>query len=224
MVYLISKRRLHQSEEVSLVASLLSILLFRHTALYGIDPFAIMVISTVIYFIRSRLIYSAIVLLSIGINEKIILLFAILGISRLLFGKNKSNVHVIVPSAALVLYLGIRYLVNAPGCEYQLDPSTYLSSLHFNILQTSSLKGLVLNILPTLIMVALYICALIANKQRSLSAKWYFQPADILPLVGLFIIAHMVRVEYNVGRITLYCLPLYLPLASSVLASKLSEN
>ncbi len=215
MIYLISKRRLGQSEEVSLIASLLSLLLFRYTALYGVDPTAIMMISIIIYYFHNKTIFTILILLSIGVNEKIILLFVMLGLSRNLFSNRKSLWHAAVPVTGFAIYLVIRQTINVAGCEHQLEPLAYAASFYSVLLQTLTLKGIVLNILPTGIVVILYVLALFASRKNNLSGSWYFQPSDILPLIGIFLIAHIVRAEYNVGRLSMYCFPFYLPLASS---------
>ena len=42
----------------------------------------------------------------------------------------------------------------------------------------------------------------------------FFSTTDLSPLIVLFIISHLINVDYNVGRIVLFCFPFYLPLAS----------
>lgn len=219
-IYLIAKKRFKKREDVSLLASLISVLLFKYTAIYGVDPTAIFIITIIIYYIHNKMVYSILIFVSIIINEKIILFFLLLGFSRYILGKNKSLVYMISPLIATALYFFIRgVLLPAPGCENQLQPSTYIPSLTNTFILSLTLKGIMLNLVPTLIVVVLYILAVKDYKVKGEKYSLFFSPIDIIPLVGMFLIAYFIDSKYTVGRISMHCFPLYLPRAVGFLAN-----
>ncbi len=223
VLYLLTKKRFGGSEFAAITALLSSFLLFRHTATYQIDPLAILIICLALYYIKNEVVFSLIILASIGFNEKIFIVFTILMLARLIFKTQKFKIYHLSPILAAGLYFAIVSIFDIAGTERQLQPTTYFSSTVANLLETFSKKGLFLNIIPTGIIAVLYCLSLKENKTRTNKNDVFFTNADIIVLAGLFFISHAVRVDYNVGRIAMYCFPLYLPLAS-VQISKLLDN
>jgi len=223
-IYKITKNRFGGSETASLIAMLSSYLLFRQTGIYSIDPLAIMFRSMAIYYLRNTLVFSLLMILSIGFNEKIIIILFLLMISRLIIRKEKLNLISLMPAISLCIYFIIRFIFYVPGNEAQIHPDTYMSSLITNVGYTFSLKGIFLNILPTLLTLVIYYMALKEINKSKDEFNTYFTKADIIPLIGIFIISHLINVDYNIGRVSLHCFPLYLPLASIYLVRLLKHD
>lgn len=222
-IYKITRNRFNGSETASLIALLSSFLLFRQTGIYSIDPLAIMLICIAIYYLKNTLIFSLMMILSIGFNEKIIIIFFLLMISRLVINKEKINIISLIPAISIAIYFIIRIFYYVPGNEAQIQPGTYFTSMFINFGYTFSIKGLFLNILPTLLVVVLYFMALRKSKKRNFNSD-YFTKADIIPLIGIFIISHLINVDYNIGRVSMHCFPLYLPSASIYLVDLLEKK
>ncbi len=223
-IYKITKNRFGGGETASLIALLSSYLLFRQTGIYSIDPLAIMIICMAIYYLKNTFVFSILMLLSIGFNEKILIIFFLLMLSRLIIKKEKINLISLMPEISLAIYFVTRIIFYVPGNEAQIQPGTYISSLLTNIGNTFSLKGFFLNILPTLLAVTLYYMAMKEMKEKKDENNSYFTKADIIPLIGIFIISHLINVDYNIGRVSLHCFPLYLPLASINLVRVFEQN
>ena len=223
-IYKITKNRFGGNETASLIALLSSYLLFRQTGIYSIDPIAIMLICVAIYYLKNTLVFSLLMILSIGFNEKILIIFFLLMISRLIFKKEKINLISLMPVISLAIYFIIRIVFYIPGNEAQIKPGSFLSSMITNVGYTLSLKGFFLNILPTLLAVGLYYMSMKEFIIRNDETKSYFTKADIIPLIGIFIISHLINVDYNIGRVSLHCFPLYLPLASIFIVRLLEKN
>ncbi|MBI5325638.1 MAG: hypothetical protein HZB41_10300 [Ignavibacteriae bacterium] len=222
-IYRITKNRFGGSEPASIIAMLISFLLFRQTGIYSIDPLAIMIISIGIYYLRNLWIFSTIMFLSIGFNEKILLIFSLLMIARIIIKKEKINIGTISPVICLAIYFIIRILIFIPGNESQVQPSSYYSSFLTNIGYTFSAKGIILNILPTILTFTLYYFAMKVNN-NNFNPNNFFTKTDFIPLAGIFIIAHLINVDYNIGRISLHCFPLYLPLATICLVNNFNKK
>ncbi|TAL69886.1 MAG: hypothetical protein EPN82_04515 [Bacteroidetes bacterium] len=223
-IYLITKKRLGGSEPASIIAMLVSYLLLRQTGIYSIDPIAIMIICLAVYYMRNVIVFPLLMILSIGFNEKILIIFTLLMVSRLIIKKEKFNFISLSPLISLVIYFIIRILFHVPGNEGQVQPATYVSGLMSNIGYTFSLKGLFLNILPSLLTASLYYMAIKGIRGNNETNNHYFMKVDIVPLIGIFIISHLINVDYNIGRVSLHCFPLYLPLATIWLVKLLTNE
>ena len=124
------------------------------------------------------------------------------------------NLTSVIPAICIAIYIIIRIIFYIPGNEAQIQPGKYLSSLLTNIGYTLSSKGFFLNIIPTLLTMALYFMALKEFNYRNDDNNTFFTNADIIPLIGIFVISHLINVDYNIGRVSLHCFPIFLPLGT----------
>lgn len=160
------------------------------------------------------------ILVSAGFNEKIPLLFLALLAARAIAARAAGTrftprPQLLAAAAAVALYVAARFAFPLSGGEHQTDPSTFAgSALHMAALAFSP-KGLLLNLLPALCVLALW--AIARNLQSAARGPagtgGVFHPADLAAFVLLAALAFAARVEFGAGRVLLYCFPLYLPAA-----------
>lgn len=224
LLYRITRYRLGGTELPSMTVMLLSFLFFKHMSIYDIDAIAVMLICAMLYALPYPRVFLLLSVLSAGCNEKIVLLFVLLMGSRCLFRKQQCMPHFVASILSLVVYLGMILFFRIPGNENQLDIQTYFSGFLLNVGESLSLKGLFLNVIPSVLLLCLYLLAAKEHTARAAQHTLYFTPVDIVPLLGLIVFSHAVKVHYNVGRIAMYCFPLYLPLATLSVKSLLENH
>jgi len=209
IIYAIARKQFHATRASSLIASLTSFFFCNFVSQIGIDPFAILVISLLLLWLNRPFIFALLVFFSIGINEKIPIIFATILAFRFvsfISQKRPFKIYIQLFSSFLAVagYFVATLLLKFPGNESQTNPTTFLSSLQSSLGYTFSLKGLYLNALPILIL-ATVIVLIKFQKQNT----FYF--SDISGLFILVILAMFADVVYNIGRIAMYSYPLYLP-------------
>jgi hypothetical protein len=222
-IYKITTQRFYTNKTTGIIALFSTYIIFRHTGIYSIDPIAIMFITIMIYYIENIYIYSFLLLLSVGFNEKISMIFFMLIGTRFLLGRQKFDFRAIITIVSVCIYFGVVYLVGASGNEHQLEPSTYTSGLIDNVKLSFSFKGFFLNVLPVWFLMLLYIFATKESRNSKIE-NIYFMPSDGIVIAGLLTITLFVNVEYNIGRIVMYSFPFYLPLASLYFERLLEDN
>lgn len=225
-IYFITKKRFRGGHAISVATMLFSFMLLRHTSIYGIDIISIMMICILIYYIDNKIIFSILLLLSIGFNEKIIFVFFILSWSRFIFNKDrKINTNLLVSNIAIISYFLIVFTISRHGNSELLDPTSYFETFKIAVLRTFTFKGLIMNLLPFIILLLLYLMARNENNQQFSNKSIYFRNSDISVLLSLLIITHILSaVIFNAGRIMMYTFPLYLPLAMLYMNRLLHEK
>ncbi len=213
-VYLITTKRFEGSASDGLISSLLAFCALQFSASAGTDLTAIMLLAVTYFYSRNRIIFSILVLVSVGFNEKIALIFAFIMISKVVFGRDKTSISpALISMIAISVYIVIRLLSGFPGNEHQLQAFAYPVRVAESILGLFSLKQFVLSVAPMFLVGVFYFLALSEWKIDSGRYKRYFSPSDLMALLGLFLVA-MATGHQVLGRIVMYCLPLYLPVAS----------
>lgn len=211
MIYKITKNRLKASPLIAVLASLLSFLLFNFTSKIGVDTLAIFVISILIYIIDYKYVFMFLILLSTWINEKILIVFFFYLLGRVLLNKDKTYIVQFISSCgAICLYLITIKLFPTPGPEAQRNIALFIPQFVESVKRIISLKGMVINGMPLMILGVIGICAVASNLIKS---------SDILVFIGLTVITLMVNIHYNVGRVVMYSFPFYLPAASIYISS-----
>ena len=213
LVYLITCRRLRGSMLTGSLAALSSLLMLQFHAATGVDTTGIMVVALLVYYLDSRIAFSAIVLMAAVINEKILVVIGALLMSRVVLAKQYELLAQAVASVlAVALYLAIRAYFQIPGHEHQLDFASMLGNLPSSLANLFSLRQLILTIVPTLAVLTFYTLAMrewVADKER---AYPYFSAYDLSAFLVLFLLSMGIGIQVF-GRIVLYCLPFYLPFA-----------
>jgi hypothetical protein len=223
VMFLIARVRFHASPFASLSTCLCAYVLFDHTATDGIDSVAILLVGLLAYVMHEPIAFAFLVILSTGFNEKVPLLFLVLFLGRVLAQRSTRGYQAQLTSSALaaIAYFLVRLWLALPGNEHQTTLAAFAASLLDSARATLSGKGLILNILPTMLILLLYYLAVSWRGSRGEPA--YFQAVDLSVVLGLLLLAFLARVGYNVGRIVMYSFPLLLPPAICFLEQRLSR-
>jgi len=213
VIYAIARKQYHATQASSLIASLLTFFLGNFVSKTGIDPFAILIIGLLALLLNNPPIFVLLVLASIGINEKIPIIFAVLFAARFIICMIQRRrfthyIQMLSSFFAVVGYFAMIAIFKVPGSENQTDPTLYLTNLQSTIRDSLSLKGLVLDILPVIVLSLIVILAIKSRQQSS------FHISDVSSLFVLLILTFITDVGFNVGRIVMYSYPLYLPAAA----------
>jgi hypothetical protein len=208
----------------SLTVGFLAYLLLHYIARESSDAFAVFLIALLVHFQARAAAFVPLVLLSVGINEKIPILFTTFTGMRLLLGLAKPRhgrslrprtVTFAASVAAVALYFAVRHAVNLPGPE-QTNPTLFLPHFVETLEASFTSRGLVLNVLPVLILCGLAVLAVIAHHAMS-ERHEHFAPVDCTCLVVLVLLGSIVGLDLNLGRIAMYAFPFYLPILATLL-------
>ena len=137
VIYLITSRRLNAPRSTGIIASLAALLLFQFSAGSGVDPTGILLVCLLVYYSRNAVVFGLLIIMSAGFNEKIALVFSMLMVSRVLFGRDKRFVkYAILSVLAFVLYLSARAMLNISGNEHQMQFWNFLVNAFANFSET----------------------------------------------------------------------------------------
>jgi len=211
VIYLICRNKAGATRKSAIIAALLSLFFAQFTGVTTIDPIALFLISLLIYSLDRILLFAPLMLVSVGFNEKIAFLFVIVFGLRLLLVRDRSALSFLAVSLlAAGVYLAVRILVAAPGNGNQTSPSTYWDSFVATTRASLTLKGLVINVLPiVLLALVAWLDVCIARQLRYESAIW--RNSDALVFIGMLLIGLAIDVQYTAGRLAMFAFPLYMP-------------
>jgi hypothetical protein len=225
IMYLITRIQFNSSRAVAAIVFLVSLLLVRHTSIYGVDPISIMMLSAALLSYRQPWMFALLLFVSIGFNEKILFIFFMLTWGRLLFsfGRNVEKFHLIGTTTALLIYIAIYSLWPTPPMEELTTLAMYPQAMKEAFLRDMTLKGTVQNVLPFLFLLS--IATLACLERKTSRHQSFFQCTDIMVLLGLFVITHLLSpVMYNAGRIMMYSYPLFLPMATIFVFNRVRDT
>ena len=216
VIYLIARRKYKSTEISALFVAGFTFILSYFISTTGIDPIAILVISILILILENPLFFSAMIVLSIGINEKIAILFATILFFRFIYGlyqkkSFKFTWQLILSICAVIGYFVVKAILKIPGNADQTDLSLFFPHILSSIKYSLSIKGLFLNILPIAILGMLYALAFTPGKRES------FCRTDLSALLILILLSFISDVVYNVGRVVMYSYPFYLPVIACLI-------
>jgi len=161
----------------------------------------------------------------LGLNEKIAFLFFMLFGGRQ-FWKNVTgqSIYFLFSIIAFLIYFLIRKTIDLPGHEYMVQPSMFFEKATHTIKLLFTMKSFMLNWIPGIMTLGLFFLALKEYKEIPKHNKLYFSPIDFLPIIGFIVIALITDMQYTIGRILLFCFPLYLPLATLYIVRLLKKT
>ncbi len=215
-IYAISRRRFFATRAASLIVALQTFVLCNFTTLVAVDPFAILVISLLLLWLDTPLLFVPLILTSIGINEKIPIIFATILIFRNVISIARHRRFILCAQlfsacVAVAGYFAMTHFIDIPGNENQTNPAVFLTNLQSALAYTVSLKGLFLSGLPIVILIMLFLFSVLSQHQGS------FHASDVSALFVLVLLALIADVRYNVGRVAMYSYPLFLPAAACLI-------
>lgn len=221
IVFLISRRRVGASLKASALVAGLSLFLASFMSQSGVDPIAVLLIACLVFLLDRPFLFALLLLVSVGFNEKVPIIFAALFGLRVLVSRDQRSMAMLaVAVAALGVYVAIRWAVGAAGNENQLSPSTYLGSIARLIPEMVSLKGAVTNLLPTVLVAVLATLAFTSGRSRPITSSLW-RASDALVFVAILAAALAIDqpgvadAEFSIGRTVMFTYPLYLPLLAN---------
>lgn len=221
--YLNVRRRLRL--EVCLLSGVLLVLLSKYMSLVSVDgiatlPVLILVLSVIERRVR---LFAFVAISSAMVNEKIVLVALMLSVSRAIFSRNHRACYLrmsVFGFLALLCSITIVVWFDLPGHGHQRNPSMYYDSFVQMIPRMLTAKGLYLNMWPLALMCGLWWLGISnGGGEENPSAR-----SDILVALGLCAVSLLVKADYNVGRIVMYSLPLYIVGAVEGASSLLSRR
>lgn len=189
-------------------AVLAGVLLFAlcwHGQMFGIDSVSIAVLAAALWALPSLFGFAAVALLSVGFNEKIGIVLVVWLSARLVCDRGERAwvwPRWLAALAAVAVYAAILKTLNMPGNEYQTQPLGYLATLRDNLAATASMRGFLLNLLPTAILAAI---ATLGWGRRI----GPFRAADTLTIPALVLVSLILTQMFQMGRIVMHAAPLF---------------
>lgn len=175
----------------------------------AIDLLTIALVTLGVALLDRRWSFCVFVLVSILANEKIALVLAIwLTIRCVLSLEDRAafGVQCISAILAVVAYFVLIRIVQMAGNGYQLDPAGYPLTLRENLAAYFSARGVLLNIVPVAILMAI---AVFGHRGRRQAGGRLFRPADILVIPALIGVALLLTHLFQAGRIVMHAAPLF---------------
>jgi hypothetical protein len=178
-----------------------------YAAPFSIDPHAIFVVLLALYFIDRIFAFTAILVTSVIVNEKIAIVFAVWLTIRCVLGDRVLLGRQWVASiVAIFAYAALLAVVRMPGHGEQLDPLVYLPTIWQNIAASFTPRGLMFNIVPCALLVGA-----VAWSWRALGRRdRIYSPLDLLVVPALASVALALTQFYQVGRVVAHGAPLFI--------------
>jgi hypothetical protein len=198
----------------AIVAGCLAWALCWYTQITAIDAVALLAITAGLCLIHRPIGFVALMLVSVGLNEKIALTLAIWLVLRCLFSAADRAMlwrPALAACAAVGTYGVMVLLLRRGGNEYQLQPSSFPVTIGENLLAYAHARGVLLNVLPT---VVLAVIAALGQRPRG----GLFARVDILVIPAMLMVALVLTHLFQAGRLVMHAAPLFV--VPAVLALK----
>ena len=218
MAYRLATDKAHLGRVEGLAAGVLAFFFCWYGAFYALDSASILMVAIGLYLVDRWVAFAPFAVLSVGVNEKIALVFVIWLVMRcVIFPEDRAKLGApaVAAVAAVALYALLVMMVRLPGNAYQTDLTSYPSTAIENLKAYFDMRGLVLNILPVALLAGTALSSWRYLKQPF--ASDLFRPVDVLVIVGLLLVALVATHDYQVGRIAMHAAPLYVVPAGAAL-------
>jgi hypothetical protein len=224
VVYRIARTQFRASPPASAMAGIFALFLSNFVSAVGVDPFAIFTISLLVLWLPKPVLFGVLILLSAGINEKVVCLFAtVLLVRGIACRLNRTPFPYYRQLGAAWLSIGgyvlFRMAFRVPDPEGQTNPALFMPHLQSTLNMAWSFKGLILTGIPLFVLGSLIVLARRSDR---------FWLADVSGLLVMVCLALLADVRHNIGRVAMFSYPLYLPAAAvfidTVLLGSLSRS
>jgi hypothetical protein len=190
-------------------ATLIFLLLTRYLGMGSADGIATLpLMIAVIAMVERRIaIFAAAVIIGTIVNEKVALIAFLAASLRTLFVAEHRKAHLVmagVAAMALAAYAATVLTLAMPGLDNQRDPGTYLSAIAGSVSHLVGMKGAYQNLWPLIFLFILWWTSIGQTRDPIV------YHCDIVGVAALFMFAMALDVQYNVGRIVMFSLPLFL--------------
>lgn len=225
--YRLARDRAAASPGVALIAGGLLYGLSWYTQVVAIDPLALLFITLGLYLLERPIGFAGLMLLSVVVNEKILIVFFLwLGLRLLLVPADRRVLTIpwLASVAALLLYGALVTGLHIPGNSYQLEPGGYLATLRANLAAQISARGVLLNGLPVVLLLVLGLAGHRPEARPPTGPEWrLFRPADLLMIPVMAAVALVLTQFFQVGRLVMHVAPLFLVPAAGMLFARLGS-
>ncbi|MCG8525493.1 MAG: hypothetical protein MI748_03865 [Opitutales bacterium] len=209
IMYLIVRDRMGCSMMTAISSALAVPILHGFTGVYLTDPFVILYLFVTFAALKRFWIWIPMIIVGVGVNEKIPLIFAIYSLLTLIHLRNKKTYLTFACSfAACIIYVLIRHMLNFPGYENQTDVTTFLAGFWNSFEMSLSAKGIMRNFIPIMIMLVIAGTAVLAKEKNQ---EHPILPSHVFLVVALAFVSFATDVQMNVGRNVMHLFPLFLP-------------
>jgi hypothetical protein len=166
-----------------------------------------------------RALFAVVVVISIFCDEKVALVLAAWLSIRCLARTDRALLwpQWTIAVATVVCYAAIVKLMDAPGYSYQLEPASFPATIADNLATSMTARGVLLNILPTAVIVVL---AAIGSGR----AEPWFRPADLLVIPALLVVGLVFTQSFQIGRIVMHAAPIFVVPAIAALRPSVSAK
>ena len=199
-------RRLGVAPGAAAGAGALLFVLCWFTEIYSIDPLAILGIAVLVSVLHGRRLFVPGVVASIVVNEKICMVLVLwLAFRWVLCSDDRARLGgpLLASVVALAAYLAMVQLIHVPGHSYQLQPTRYLGTIAANLSVQASGRGVLLNLVPTLLLAGVAVAGWPAGSIGP------FRRVDILVIPALVLLALTVTHQFQIGRVVMHAAPLF---------------
>lgn len=218
LTYRLARDRILLPRAEAVTAGMLASLLILYTQFFGIDAFAVLLVTAGLYLLPRPAWFAALVIPAAFANEKVAIVFALWLTLRCATSpedRRRFAAPWLAAIAAIVVYAAALLLLHLPGNAYQLEPGGYPATLLANLRASVSARGLLLNALP--VTVLLMIGAMGWGYARRRDFAGLLRPIDLLMIPALVLIALVLTQFFQTGRLVMHAAPLYVvPAAAAI--------
>jgi|GEM_PF-2247181 len=222
--------RQKSSFAAAIVGAMSTIILAQFLSTVGVDGPFILFVTLLAVFSSNPTVFVPLIIIAPFVNEKLPIIFAAQFVARRVtahfsYAKSPHNVYSSAPTPQLLaslagcfVYFAIRFFLNFPGNENQLDFTSYPAA-SLNALQyLFTVKGFILNGIPVALIFALFFLAIYVSVNSAGNSKhlvktqisFQLERADIVLPFIFVALAIVADVQFNLGRIAMLLFPLTL--------------
>lgn len=225
VIYRVGRDRAALGRVEAVLGAVLLVGLALNCQLVAIDPLAILLVAAGLWLLPRPGGFAALIVPSVFCNEKVAIVFALWLTLRCLTSvadRRRFGLQWAATLAAIALYAVVLRVVHLPGNSYQLRPTGYLATLVANLGVLRSARGVLLDLLPTLLLFAVGALGWRCCGDR-LRATW-LRPRDLLVIPGLMLVALVLTQKFQMGRIVMHAAPLFVLPAAAALGQWLARG
>jgi hypothetical protein len=197
------------------LAGLLLVVLSLYTQIASIDAVALLLIALGPLLVRCVPAFAVLILVSIPADEKVALVLALwLGVRVVLVPEDRGWAWwpFVAAAAGVLLYVAMVKILAYPGNDYQLRAAAFLDTILENLRAYASMRGVLLNILPAALLLALAWFG-----QRQSRTAPLFRGVDALVIMAMLLVALVVTHLFQAGRLAMHAAPLFVvPVAAAL--------
>lgn len=213
---LVAVRSCRRSAAEGALAGLLLIVLSLYTQVTSVDATALLLIALGVLLLSSLPAFAAMVLVSVGTNEKVALVLAIwLGVRWLFVPQDRAALWrpMLVAVAGVALYGAAVTVLAFPGNEYQRNAADFLATVIENLRAYPTARGVLLNVLPAALLLLLGWFG-----HRGARTAPLFRGIDTLVIPAMLVVALVVTHLFQAGRLAMHAAPLFVVPVAAALA------